>query len=200
LTIPIPYGILVSVNTRETIEQKALTLFVRKGYEGTGVQEVVDESGITKPTLYHYFGSKQGLLKAIVDPLFRDLAGAVEAAAAYEHDLQLNMQRVIAAYFACAVEQPLFFRLMLAMIHAPAESEAKAVARPHLERQYRILEDLFTMAAEDHGNMRGRRRAFAASFLGIIHTYAALYLEGDIRLDDRLLHEALRQFSHGIYS
>jgi TetR/AcrR family transcriptional regulator len=188
------------VNTRETIERKALTLFARKGYEGTGVQEVVDESGITKPTLYHYFGSKQGLLKAIVDPLFRDLAGLVRTAAEYEHDLQLNLQKIMAVFFSCAAEQPLFFRLMLAMIHAPAESDAKVTVRPYLEGQYRILEDLFTKAADDHGNMRGRSRAFAASFLGIIHTYASLYLEGEMLLDEQLLHEAVRQFSHGIYS
>jgi len=38
----------------------ALDLFSRRGYEGTGVQQIVTTAGVTKPTLYHYFGSKIG--------------------------------------------------------------------------------------------------------------------------------------------
>ena len=45
----------------------ALDLFSRRGYEGTGVQEIVAAAGVTKPTLYHYFGSKIGVLKALLD-------------------------------------------------------------------------------------------------------------------------------------
>ncbi len=32
------------------------------GYDAMGIQRIVEAARITKPTLYHYFGSKQGLL------------------------------------------------------------------------------------------------------------------------------------------
>jgi AcrR family transcriptional regulator len=45
----------------------ALNLWVERGYEAVGVQEICDAAQVTKPTLYHYFGSKAGLLRAIVE-------------------------------------------------------------------------------------------------------------------------------------
>ena len=45
--------------------QKALQLFYEKGYDAIGVQEIADAAGVTKPTLYHYFGSKYGLLETV---------------------------------------------------------------------------------------------------------------------------------------
>ena len=54
-------------STKEKIMSTALKLFCRGGYDGVGIQEIVDSCGITKPTLYYYFGSKAGLLRAILD-------------------------------------------------------------------------------------------------------------------------------------
>jgi len=53
-------------STREQILELATRLFSSKGYEAVGIQEIVNEAGITKPTLYYYFGSKKGLLQNII--------------------------------------------------------------------------------------------------------------------------------------
>ena len=50
------------MDNRQAILDSALTLFYEKGYDAVGVQQIVDAAGVTKPTLYYYFGSKQGLL------------------------------------------------------------------------------------------------------------------------------------------
>jgi hypothetical protein len=52
----------------------------------------------------------------------------------------------------------------------------------------------------DHGNMKGRQRAYAATFLGLINTYAALGLNGYAELDQALVNNAIHQFMHGIFS
>ena len=54
------------MDNKEKILESALDLFYSKGYDAVGVQEIVERSGITKPTLYHYFGSKYGLLEHLV--------------------------------------------------------------------------------------------------------------------------------------
>ena len=46
------------MENREMIMRCAKTLFYAKGYDAVGVQEIVDKAGVTKPTLYYYFGSK----------------------------------------------------------------------------------------------------------------------------------------------
>ena len=53
-------------STKNQILEISTALFAEKGYDAVGVQEIVDKSGITKPTLYYYFGSKKGLLEFIV--------------------------------------------------------------------------------------------------------------------------------------
>ena len=55
-------------------------------------------------------------------------------------------------------------------------------------------------AAKDHGNMRGRQRAYAATFLGMINTYIGLALNGYADLTDEVLYQAVHQFMHGIFS
>ncbi len=44
----------LSDDTRARILCHALQLFASRGYDATGVQEIVEAAGVTKPTLYHY--------------------------------------------------------------------------------------------------------------------------------------------------
>ena len=71
------------MNNRITILNCALELFAARGYDAVGVQEIAEGAGITKPTLYHYFGSKQGLLKTLVDGYAEPFYQAVSQAADY---------------------------------------------------------------------------------------------------------------------
>ncbi|MEN0068484.1 MAG: TetR/AcrR family transcriptional regulator [Myxococcota bacterium] len=52
---------------RNKILEEAVRLFSRNGYGSTSVRELAEAAGITKPTLYYHFGSKEGLFEALVD-------------------------------------------------------------------------------------------------------------------------------------
>ena len=86
----------------------ALQLFASRGYDAVGVQEIVEAAGIAKPTLYHYFGSKHGLLDTLLTEYFTRLYKAIEPAAAYHGDLPLTLDQIAAAYFDFAKENRLF--------------------------------------------------------------------------------------------
>jgi AcrR family transcriptional regulator len=187
-------------DNRSGILGVALQLFAARGYDAVGIQEIVDQAGVTKPTLYHYFGSKLGLLEALLAAHFSPLQDELERAARYRRDLPQTLSEIARAYFAFALARPDFYRLQLGLLFAPLESDGlKAVTRFH-ERQFRLVEEMFRAAAADHGNMKGRQRAYAVTFIGMIHNYVVLALNGHGRLDDKLLHQAVQQFSHGIYS
>ena len=55
------------VRSSDRILQSALELFSSKGYDATSVREICEASGITKPTLYHFYGSKEGVYRALVE-------------------------------------------------------------------------------------------------------------------------------------
>ena len=47
--------------------ESGIALFAEKGYAGTSVREIVERAGVTKPALYYYFESKEGMFHAILD-------------------------------------------------------------------------------------------------------------------------------------
>lgn len=52
--------------TREQIIKAATKLFADEGYENTKIDTIIREAGVSKPTFYAYFESKQALLEYLV--------------------------------------------------------------------------------------------------------------------------------------
>lgn len=52
---------------RTRLLNAAVKVFERKGYVGASVREVAELAGVTKPALYYHFGSKEGVLRAVLD-------------------------------------------------------------------------------------------------------------------------------------
>ncbi|MBB6445365.1 TetR/AcrR family transcriptional regulator [Bacillus benzoevorans] len=51
---------------KQHVVNKAHQLFIEKGFQSTSVQDILDESGISKGTFYNYFSSKSDLFKAVL--------------------------------------------------------------------------------------------------------------------------------------
>jgi TetR/AcrR family transcriptional regulator len=187
-------------DNRQKILACALRLFSAQGYDGVGIQEVVDGASVTKPTLYHYFGSKLGLLEVLVSEHFEPFAEDLRSAADYEHDLTATLNRVVRVIFAFAEQDKAFYRLQLSMWFAPLQSEAFEVVSRYHAWQFALLEGVFRRAGEDHGNMKGRHRAHAAAFLGMTDSYVGLFLNGSATLDETRARQAVHHFMHGIFS
>jgi len=51
---------------REQIMEAAMRVFAQKGYMRATNKDVAQEAGITTGLIYHYFDSKEALLKALV--------------------------------------------------------------------------------------------------------------------------------------
>lgn len=59
----------------------ATELFARRGYASVGLEDVAAAAGVTRGAVYHHFGSKLGLFRAVVESVHRDIADDVERAA-----------------------------------------------------------------------------------------------------------------------
>ena len=188
------------MDNREILLDRSLALFSQRGYDAVGVQEIVDAAGVTKPTLYHYFESKKGLLEALLKREQAILLSGVKKAADYQGDLVLTLERIAGEYFRIAEERRVFYRLQLAMYFAPPESEANQAVQPYAIEQNDLLERVFIKAAKDHGNLQGRHHRYAAGFLGILNGMIGLYLNGRLQLTDEVVYQTVHQFMHGIFS
>ena len=188
------------MDNRAILLDCALRLFTAQGYNAVGVQEIVDAAGVTKPTLYHYFGSKHGLFDTLLHermtPLFQNLQNVLP----YDGDLTRTLEGITRVIFEFALENRQIYLLMLSSNFAPPDSVPAQAARPNWEKLHFLLEAVFQQAVSEHGNMSGRHRAFAATFLGMINTYVGFAYAGNAELNDELVYKAVHQFQHGIYS
>lgn len=66
-------------NTRDRILQVASELFYQEGIRKIGIKEICEKSGISKPTLYHYFSSKDALIGAYLEALDGKTYGSMKA-------------------------------------------------------------------------------------------------------------------------
>ncbi len=51
---------------RSAIVDAAVELFARSGYQGTALSEIAERVGVSAPAILHHFGSKSGLLVAVL--------------------------------------------------------------------------------------------------------------------------------------
>jgi AcrR family transcriptional regulator len=58
---------------KEQVIEKAHQLFIEKGFQDTSIQDILNDSGISKGTFYNYFSSKNELLMAIFNSLNRKI-------------------------------------------------------------------------------------------------------------------------------
>jgi AcrR family transcriptional regulator len=188
------------MDNRTKILDCTLALFSERGYDAVGIQEIVDTAGVTKPTLYHYFSNKRGLLDQLLERDFSVFNAKIREKADYRGDLTLTLENIVREFFQYAKERPAVLRLQLSLHFAPADSESNQAVRRFNQEQYEIIEDLFRLAVREHGNMRGREQTYAATFIGMIHTYVGLYLNQYINLDEALVFQSVHQFIHGILS
>ncbi len=54
-------------SSRTRLLKAGIGLFAEKGYADTSVREIVARAGVTKPVLYYYFESKEGIFRTILD-------------------------------------------------------------------------------------------------------------------------------------
>ncbi|MCC8044031.1 MAG: TetR/AcrR family transcriptional regulator [Clostridiales bacterium] len=192
-------------DNRNRLLRCASELFYEKGYDAVGVQEIVVRAGVTKPTLYYYFGSKKGLLEALVAERFDTLRWMYSDLGSRK-DLRIEEAlHWLADIFCGFFEQDRhFYMLMMALFYSARGNEAYQTIQPYMVEFYDMVVRIFDRAADQLGNMNGRQRQFAIGFVGTISSYFLLHYEHDPaeqeKVDRQQISALVRQFMYGIFS
>jgi AcrR family transcriptional regulator len=139
---------------REVREREMLAVaeraFARRGYHAASVDAIAEGAGISKPMVYAYFGSKEGLYRACMaqarERLFTTLRDGVDAAAPPDRQLWHGLLSV----FTFVQEQHDAWTILLGEVTAGAGPFAAdgAVVRRDLAA---LVGDLLRRAAEAEG-------------------------------------------------
>ena len=106
---------------RERLLETAIGMFAEKGYAGTSVREIVEQAGVSKPVLYYYFKSKEGLFLAILEQaedLQKQLLSEVLKS---EGDVLNRLLRLYRRLYVGISERPNLYKMIYSLIFGPPQ-------------------------------------------------------------------------------
>lgn len=83
---------------REQIAAVAAQLFAERGFDDTSIDDIVKRIGGSKTTIYAYFGSKEGLLRGVLDFDLSNWIGNMSDALLPDEDLKRGLAALGIAY------------------------------------------------------------------------------------------------------
>ncbi len=112
----------MELRSHDRILIKALDLFSERGYDATSVREICEAAGVTKPTLYHFYGSKEGVYRALVEGTLESYRKGVREIVAAPGSVPERLRRIARGHFEYTRERRELVRFLLGLIHNPPNS------------------------------------------------------------------------------
>lgn len=185
-------------DSKDRIIKASLELFSKKGFDGTSMQEIADKAEISKPVIYYFFKSKDGLNESIWLTISSEFFRQLEKLSVYEphpteyeKDMFPQLCAIADLYVTFAQTQPLFFRYAGAAQLMPSSANGSIAAGNYFKFQYEKLNNFFVSAAEKHGSLKGKESRLAKTFL--VFVYGMMTDKIDTK-------DFVKQFLYGIYA
>jgi AcrR family transcriptional regulator len=122
-------------------------VFARHGFHQASMDEIAEAAGVSKPMLYSYFGSKEGLYFAYVNLAYNELIAAIDQAVmSATQEAELQLRAGVRAYYAYVDAHRDAFRVLFREMGDPGAELARQ--RHRLSRRVASALELIMMAAE----------------------------------------------------
>ncbi|MGJ9421582.1 TetR/AcrR family transcriptional regulator [Aeromicrobium sp. CF3.5] len=175
------------VDRESQILDVAARAFGTHGYAATSIADIADQAGISKPLVYNYFGSKEGLFLACIQQAGTLLAEEIERVA--RHDV-MGLQRgvnTLAAMFELLEDRRHLWRIVVdptAPTTGPiADATGAFTARTHRLAREGVAEMLAAAGVTDELDVDAMTRVW----LGIVDSLMAWWIEHPHESADQML-------------
>jgi len=166
--------------TRENLMKSALSVFSRKGYASTTLEDVAREAGVTRGAVYWHFGSKAELYNELMTEFSTRAGGIVQSAAAEGGSLTDILRRVFVRLLEAVENDPTLREIMeINLFKTERSSELQTGQQQRLEGSRSLMESIAAVMAEGaaSGELRSdldaldMARAFLAMNNGAIYLW-----------------------------
>jgi TetR/AcrR family transcriptional regulator, fatty acid metabolism regulator protein len=103
----------LAADKRRVILGAAVRVFARRGYHASRVGDIAEEAGIAHGLLYHYFGSKEEVLRTILSESWSRLLDALHAVEASGGPAPEQLRRVAAILLRSWRDDPDLVRVLV---------------------------------------------------------------------------------------
>ncbi|WP_019626283.1 TetR/AcrR family transcriptional regulator [Thioalkalivibrio sp. ALJT] len=105
------------VALRKLVLDTALERFSRDGYFNTSIHDIRRQAGVSIGSIYHHFGNKEALAKALYDDLLQRMDAGLAEVMERESGCRARCDGIIAFLFRVAQEDPRTMRFVLEARH-----------------------------------------------------------------------------------
>jgi AcrR family transcriptional regulator len=105
-----------ALSSRDVILAAARTLIASRGYDGMLISELSSMSGLPASSIYYHFGSKLGVLGALLERTFEELHASFPSPSSFDgHEPIERFELWFTAACAALDQRPDYLRLLLAV-------------------------------------------------------------------------------------
>jgi AcrR family transcriptional regulator len=128
---------------RERLMDAAGELFYKEGLHAITAERVAEEAGLTKPTIYNLFGSKDALVMETLERRAEQIRQDIERRIAQFDDPGRKLLEVLEAHADMLTSEGFHgCPLIIAAVQAPDSAQARALARKHKDWLHGLLAQL----------------------------------------------------------
>ena len=155
--------------------EASMQVFGSRGYRGASLNDIVEQCGISKPTLYRFFRSKAELYEAVVLRVHRRFMEGVRRAMAEKTTLKEKLTAYLEYQFDFAVRHVHLLKTLHSVMFLPEEVRPQINHALIAEERFGVLLEVLRPEAEK-GRLRGDPVdvALAVAGLGSIGVVQAL--------------------------
>jgi AcrR family transcriptional regulator len=126
----------------QSIRDAAMRVVSRKGYDHVTVQDIADEAGVAKGTVYLYFKSREDVLEKTMSFSFEEFHILIREAIGRGTTFRERVEQVVRAQLEYFEQEQEFFRLYLAMAEPLGERRLRTHAsyRTHIAQLVSMVE------------------------------------------------------------
>ncbi|AIS51283.1 transcriptional regulator, TetR family [Thermoanaerobacter kivui] len=163
--------------TKEKIFKAAIKTFSKSGFYKTTMEEIAENAGVAKGTLYYHFKSKDDILEFLIDEGIKILKQEVFEEISKLNDAIEKLRKIIFVQSNFLYKNHDFIIVLLSQIWGHGEIPNKF--REKLYSYLKIIEEVIKEGKEQHLIVDCDEKVIAAVFFGMISSILAFKLRED---------------------
>lgn len=93
----------------------ASRLFAEKGYNGVSMREISEQTGLSKPTIYYYFGNKEGIYSSLIHASLSHGSSHMKNILEMDISVKQKLVELVKLWFNHSLENPEFAKFILGL-------------------------------------------------------------------------------------
>ncbi len=191
-------GDVPDLEVRERIFQSALRHFSEKGYAATSLREIAEDARTTKPMIYYYFGSKEGLYGSIVREILEEMEVAIRRGLSLDAPPSQQVMRFCEQYLDYFLAHEEIIALVLREVFGLGGVPMAELSRTLAARVRRPLDEVLARGIELGVFPQDDVAVLATAITGILNMFILAHVFGGAPIDRETPLSQVRYFLKGL--